>query len=94
MRREISIEFKNNPSKDKQELLDLFYYNVKQELKGKTSARPQWYSIVKDQGQWKKMDQLLHSQFKILHKQLDIPLSREAKLPSIHKQMLLRNRII
>ena len=94
MRREISLEFKTNPAKDKKELLDLFYYNVKQELKGKTSSRPQWYSIVKDQGQWKKMDQLLHSQFKILHKQLGITLSRGAKLPSIHKQMLSRNRII
>jgi len=94
MRKEISNEFKLNPLQDKQALLNLFYYNVKQELKGKTSARPQWYSIVKDQGQWKKMDQMLHAQFKILHKQLGIPLSEKAKLPSIHKQMISRNKVV
>ena len=72
----------------------MFYYNVKQELKGKTSARPQWYSIVKDVGQWKKMDQMLHAQFKILHKQLGIPLPKNANLPSIHKHMLSRNKAV
>lgn len=92
MRKEVSQEYKLNPHQDKNQLLESFYYKVKQELKGKTSARPQWYSIVKDDGQWKKMDQLLHAQFKILHKQLGIPLDPEAKLPSIHKQMISRNK--
>ena len=94
LRKEISLEFRTNPLKDKKELLDLFYYNIKQELKGKTSARPQWYSIVKDMGQWKKMDQMLHAQFKILHKQLGIPLPKDANLPSIHKHMLSRNKVL
>ena len=94
LRKEISLEFRTNPLKDKKELLDLFYYNIKQELKGKTSARPQWYSIVKDMGQWKKMDQMLHAQFKILHKQLGIPLPKDANLPSIHKHMLSRNKAV
>ncbi len=94
MRKEISKDFKSNPLQDKQALLDVFYFNIKQELKGKTSARPQWYSIVKEQGQWKKMDQMLHAQFKILHKQLGIPLSETAKLPSIHKQMISRNKVV
>jgi hypothetical protein len=94
MRKEIAIDFRLNPLKDKKELLDLFYYNVKQELKGKTSSRPQWYSIVKEHGQWKKMDQILHAQFKILHKQLGIPLPKDANLPSIHKHMLSRNKVL
>ena len=94
LRKEISLEFRTNPLKDKKELIDLFYYNVKQELKGKTSARPQWYSIVKDVGQWKKMDQMLHAQFKILHQQLGIPLPKDANLPSIHKHMLSRNKVL
>lgn len=90
IRKEFSLEYKNNPLLDKNELLSKFYFKVKQEIKGKTSARPQWYSIVNDVGQWKELDRKLHAQFKILHKQLNIPLSLNAKLPSIHKQMISR----
>ena len=94
MRKEISQQFKENPEQDKTELLNLFYYNVRQELKGKTSSRPQWYSLVEDDGQWKEMDSMLHAQFKILHKQLGIDLDKDAKLPSIHKQITSRRKTI
>lgn len=94
MRKEISQQFKENPEQDKTELLNLFYYNVRQELKGKTSSRPQWYSLVEDNGQWKEMDSMLHAQFKILHKQLGIYLDKDAKLPSIHKQITARRKTI
>ena len=40
------------------------------------------------------MDRLLHAQFKILHKQLGIYLDKNAKLPSIHKEITTRRKTI
>lgn len=90
IRREVSMKYKADPKQDKNELLKLFTTKIKNEIKGKTSSRPQWYSLVEDNGQWKELDKLLHSQFKMLYKQLSISPEKNTNLPSIHKQIKSR----
>lgn len=87
MRTEVMENYLKTPEKSKQEVIEDFNRLVKDELSGKTSARPQWYSIVKDKGQWKTMDVQLHAQYKMLYLQLDMPLHQPMKWPSIHKTM-------
>lgn len=92
MRVEAMNSYKQQAGMDKQLVLQDFFNKVKKELSGKTSARPQWYSIVEDKGQWRAMDVQLHAQFKILHKQLGLPMDKTIKLPSVHKTMTARSK--
>ena len=90
MRKKLMYSLRENPSLDKNEVLNTFYRNVKKELRGHGSSRAHWYSITKDQGQWREMDKRLHAQFKMIHKQLGIPMDAFRKLPSIHNTMVAR----
>lgn len=90
LRIRVMKEFRENKYTDRKQVIDVFLTKVKNELSGKASARPKWYSLVKDLGQWRAMDVQLHTQIKLLHLQLGLPMRTNIKLPSVHKAMTAR----
>jgi hypothetical protein len=61
--------------------------NVDAFINGKNGSRIRWYSLIEDEGQWKKMDRHIHGLIRSCLRKAKINESKIGNLPSIHAKI-------
>jgi hypothetical protein len=79
---------------EKGEILRAFHRKIRDEVSGRTSARPSWYTLAKDEGQWKKLDSSLHAMIRSVHRMAGEPDPTGRRLPSVHRAIHYRRATI
>ena len=82
------------PSADKSAVLADFHRAVCDEISGRTSSRPAWYATVEDRGEWRRMDRSLHALIRSVHRQAGAPPPHGRQLPSIHRAVCSRRKLL
>lgn len=70
--------------------LNEFHREVRNEINGRTSSRPAWYTMSEEDGEWKAMDRAVHAMIRSFHRQAGAPPPSGRQLPSIHRALLAR----
>jgi hypothetical protein len=79
---------------EKEIALKIFHREIRDEITGRTSSRPSWYMNCEDTGEWKMMDQIIHSMIRSLHRQAGADPPQGRQLPSIHRTLhAMKSRI-
>jgi RNA-directed DNA polymerase len=64
-----------------------FIKSVDAFINGKNGSRIRWYSLIEDEGQWKKMDRYIHGLIRSCLRKAKISESKIGNLPSIHAKI-------
>ncbi len=75
---------------EKQEVLRAFHRRIRDEVKGRTSSRPSWYALAKDEGKWRELDSSLHAMIRSVHRMAGVAEPSGRRLPSVHRAIRYR----
>jgi len=74
----------------RESVLNQFHREIRDEINGRTSSRPAWYTLSEDAGEWKEMDRAIHAMIRSFHRQAGVQPPSSRQLPSIHRALLAR----
>jgi len=91
IRRRAMENLRSHTDKSSREsVLQSFHREVRDEVSGRTSSRPAWYTISHESGEWKEMDRAIHAMIRSFHHQAGALPPSGRQLPSIHRALLAR----
>ncbi len=79
-------------TEEKVEILRDFHRKIRDEVSGRTSSRPGWYAMTRDDGKWRELDATLHAMIRSVHRIAGAPPPSGRRLPSVHRAIRHRRK--